>query len=172
MGFTLFTAMDCATQELDRSKEMQFEPIKVKVIKLARSPFYKLRWTDPVTGNVREKSTRTKTEREAVRLGQRLQNQLQEKAELEEYGAGWDEFRDRYETEVVAGLAIKTGSKIDTVFNSVESILNPVLLRQIDANTLSQFVTGLRERGNRWKRQLKVTSHTFGRRSVGQLIRN
>ena len=42
--------------------------IKVKVFRPKRGPFYKVKWTDPRTQRQRQKSTKTKIQREADRF--------------------------------------------------------------------------------------------------------
>jgi integrase len=59
----------------------------------------------------------------------------------------WTEFRDRYEREVLASLADRTGLKVGTIFNSVEDVLSPRLLSCLTTERLSHFQTVLRERG-------------------------
>ena len=62
----------------------------------------------------------------------------------------WEQFRQRYEDEVVPSLADGTGSKIGTTFNLVERFLPMVAagkLADLTAEALSQFQQGLRAGG-------------------------
>jgi integrase len=59
----------------------------------------------------------------------------------------WDDFRGRYEEEVLAGLADSTVKKVGGVFNIVEEILSPKRLRDLTGQRLSYLQAQLRERG-------------------------
>ena len=56
----------------------------------------------------------------------------------------WEEFRKRYQAEVVPGLAPRTGEKIASVFDRLEREINPRLLWDLDEKRLSAFVSKLR----------------------------
>ena len=47
--------------------------------------------------------------------------------------------------EVLAGLAMTTAGKVDTVFNAVERVLNLKFLRNLDSSALSRLVKALRD---------------------------
>lgn len=59
----------------------------------------------------------------------------------------WEDFRTRYEAEVVPGLAKKTEAMIGTVFNAVERITHPNRLADLTAAKISVFQAQLREEG-------------------------
>jgi len=120
--------------------------LNVKTFKPSRSPFYKAWWIDPETGQRREKSTKTKSGRDAERFAARLEKELRDGTYADPSRVTWEVFRDRYECEVLAGLADTTADKASTVFNAVEDIIGPRLLRQVDANAISKLVKALRDR--------------------------
>jgi integrase len=120
--------------------------LNVKTFKPSRSPYFKVRWTDPETDQRREKSTKTKSARDAERFAARLEKELRDGTYADPSRVSWECFRDRYETEVLAGLAEKTGLIAATVFNTIEAIIKPKLLRQVDANSISKMVKTLRGR--------------------------
>jgi len=57
------------------------------------------------------------------------------------------DFRERYESEALSGFAEKTDTKVSSVFNAVEEILNPNRLREVNADRLSYHQAELRKRG-------------------------
>jgi hypothetical protein len=57
----------------------------------------------------------------------------------------WQDFRARYEAEVVPGLAPRTGEKISSVFDRFEADINPRRLWDVDEKRLSAFVSNLRK---------------------------
>ena len=120
--------------------------LSVKTFKPSRSPFFKAWWTDPETGQRREKSTKTKSSRAAERFTARLETELRNGTYADPSRISWEVFRERYETEVLAGLAEKTGLIVATVFNIIEDVISPTLLRQVDANAISRMVKTLRGR--------------------------
>ncbi len=66
------------------------------------------------------------------------------------YATTWQQFRGRYEDEVVTSLADGTGHKIATTFNLVEKYLPMITagkLADLNAEALSQFQQGLRSGG-------------------------
>lgn len=56
----------------------------------------------------------------------------------------WKAFREKYETEKLAGMAPKTLSATDTAFNHLENLINPARLRSLTENTISLFQAKLR----------------------------
>ncbi|MEI7932879.1 MAG: hypothetical protein WCI21_07480, partial [Alphaproteobacteria bacterium] len=92
--------------------------IKVYVVEFGDRPCYQLQWRDPNTQRKRTKTTsvkRTGLAREGKlveRLAAELESQLRAGAGGLPSRLRWAEFRERYEREVVPGLAPKTGDKI------------------------------------------------------------
>lgn len=58
----------------------------------------------------------------------------------------WEEFRERYKTEHLASLAATTASRVDTVFDSLETHIELTVLRDLDARAISLWVSRLRSR--------------------------
>jgi hypothetical protein len=124
--------------------------IKVTVIEYADRMHYLMQYRDPITGKRKWRST--KTERDGSKRARQAAEKEAGKWE-DELRSGryqppsrisWDEFRDRYETEVLPSLAEKTGSMFGTVFNLIESILSPAKLADLTASRLSHFQAELR----------------------------
>lgn len=59
----------------------------------------------------------------------------------------WEGFRERYESEKLAGLAPRTKTKALGVFNAIEEFLNPEKLREITTAKISFFTKKLRDKG-------------------------
>ena len=78
------------------------------------------------------------------KLAAKWEAELQEGRYQAPCNIGWAAFRERYEDEVLPGLAKKTGAMLGTVFNAVEAILRPERLRDLTAERLSYFQSQLR----------------------------
>ena len=85
--------------------------IKVVLIKPKRTGYFIARWVDPKSGRRRERSTGTKVKREAERFALSLEKELQDGTYFEEKFISWKDARERYETEVLPGLAPNTHQK-------------------------------------------------------------
>ena len=135
--------------------------VRVQVVQYPDCRNLTLRWVDPDTGKTKRKAASTSKRKDAEREAAQLEAAQLEAAQLEadiESGRAqqtggnlsWEQFRERYELEVVPGLAEKTGMKIGGVFNTVESILPGVAkgrLRDLNTDRLSTLQTELRTRG-------------------------
>jgi len=119
-----------------------------------------IRFEDPETGRIRQKSTRTENKREAERrLGQLRADLLNHRVQRAVRGnIAWDDFRRRYEDEVLAAAAPKTREKVDTVFNAMERLLKPGRLRDLTSERLSHFQAKLREEKTRTKKARAETT--------------
>jgi integrase len=106
-----------------------------------------LRWTDPLTGRRQAKSAGTTSRREAERRAAVLQKELTEGKYATASKLPWRDFTWRYCDEVVPGLAEKTGSLVNTVFGTVERILQPKRLADLTSARLSYLASKLRQEG-------------------------
>lgn len=118
--------------------------ISVCVFRPDGREFYQAQWKDPVTGKKKTKSTGKATKREAERVAAVIEKDLNEGTFKHPSTILWSEFRSRYETEVLPGLAVKTQSKVDTVLNSVERYINPARLVSMDTEQISKWVKLMR----------------------------
>lgn len=119
--------------------------IRVSIFRRTGGKFFQAKWTDPASGRTKQKSTKTNIRREAERFAARLEKELNDGTYFKQIKTKWSTFRERYETEVVPGLAERTAEKISTAFNHVERILNPNMVTQVDANGISKIVKELRK---------------------------
>lgn len=129
------------------------DEIKVRVVEFGDRAHYQLQWRDPLTGLKRTKSsgverTGRKRERtEAERKAAQLEADLREGRYAEPSKITWEVFRDRYDAEVLPGLAPTTRKKVDAVFNLLEAELFPKRLRDLTAARLSHLQKRMREMG-------------------------
>ena len=128
------------------------DEIKVSVVEFGTRPFYMLRWTDPMSGRVKTQSSKVKRgDAKQRRKAQQAAGALKEKLEAGTYHAPskitWDQFRTRYEQEVLAGLAEGTGRKASGMFNLIEETVNPQRLRDLTAARISYVQKVFRDRG-------------------------
>ncbi len=103
------------------------------------------KYRDPQTGIVTETGTNRK---EAVKLSARWEADLNAGRDQGGGTIRWQQFRLRFEDDVVASLAEKTAKKISTVFNAVEKTLPKVAngkLTDLTAEAISRFQAELRD---------------------------
>ena len=129
-----------------------FERVKVWVVELGGRPNYQLQWRDPITQRVRTKATAipkggVRNKSAAERLAGEFESQLMAGAGGVPSRLRWEEFRERYEKEVVTGLAKRTAEKVATVFDRLEEDISPVRLWDLTEARLSAFAAALRSSG-------------------------
>lgn len=129
-----------------------FEQVKVYVVEIASRPTYQLRWQDPVTQRKRTKSTTirragSRARKAAERLAAELATQIMTGAGGIPSRLRWEEFRERYEREVLPGLAAATAGKVSTIFDRLEVDISPARLWDVNEGRISAFAAGLRSSG-------------------------
>ncbi len=120
---------------------------KIWLTKRGRSPFWIIRYEDPETGRTLQKSTGTIKKKDAERLLGEFRADLLNARYAGPANSFWTTFRDKYEADVLSGLADKTVKKTDTVLDAVERILRPKKLGDLTADRISTFVSELRQGG-------------------------
>ncbi|WP_417393678.1 hypothetical protein [Gimesia sp.] len=73
---------------------------------------FQAKWNDPASGCTKQKSTKTNIRLEAERFAVLLEKELNSGTYVEQTKTKRSTFRERYETEVVPGLAEKTAEAI------------------------------------------------------------
>ena len=124
--------------------------VHVHVVKYPDCKNLSIRYRDTATGKQIRKSSGTASKAEARRLAHAWEADLNAGRDQGRYATSWEQFRQRYEDEVVPGLADRTGHKIGTTFNLVEKFLPIVAggkLADLGPEALSQFQQGLRAGG-------------------------
>jgi integrase len=129
-----------------------FDRVKVYVVEFGNRPNFQLQWRDPITQRLRTKATNVprdgaRSKKAAERLAGELEAQLMAGAGGIPSRLSWQEFRGRYEAEVVPGLAKRTAEKVKTVFDRLEEDLSPIRLWDLTEARLSHFAAGLRKAG-------------------------
>ncbi len=129
------------------------DAVKVYVTRVGSRTNYYLEWKDPITQRPRRKATDVpasglpRDRKAAERLAAELELQLNSGVAALPSKYQWAEFRRRYETEVVPGLAAQTAVKVQVVLDRVEGILNPKRLLDMTEGRLSHLVATLRSTG-------------------------
>ena len=142
-----------ACRDLNVKGKSVVDEVKVYVVRFGDRPNFVLQYRDPITQKLRTKTTNipasslSRDRRAAERLAGELQTQLANGSAALPSKLTWEEFRNRYEAEVVPGLAKRTGQKIQGVFDRVERELNPIRLKDLTEGRLSHFVASLRKSG-------------------------
>ncbi len=121
--------------------------IRVKLKSPSDRKFILATWEDPVTGQPKFRSTKTKVRREAERFAARLEDELNSGTYRAPSMIGWDEFRERYTTEAAGSHAPKTRAKNDSTFNAIEEWKKPKSPVSISASYISEYQSHLRLKG-------------------------
>lgn len=128
------------------------DSFRVRVVEFSDRAHYQLQWTCPLDGRKKTKSSgipRTGKRSDRDKATKAAGNH--EKALLAGEYIGrritWEQFRDRYENDVAKAKAAATASKVESVFNLVEKIINPLRLAHLTAERLSHFQAELRKLG-------------------------
>jgi integrase len=129
-----------------------FDRVKVWVVEIGNRPNYQLQWRDPITQRIRTKATNiprggARNKSAAERMAGEFETQLMTGAGGVPSRLRWEEFRERYEKEVVPGLAKRTAEKVATVFDRLEEEISPVRLWDLTEGRLSAFAAALRSSG-------------------------
>jgi integrase len=121
--------------------------INMTVFRRSGRKFFECEWVDPITGKRRTRSTKKTTKTQADRFAWDLEKEIIANRYRGNQNITWDDFCTRYEAEVIASLAKRTAEKWQSTANAVETIINPKLLRTLDASLISRFQSKLRENG-------------------------
>ncbi len=118
--------------------------IRVKVTKHRRRKYLQMYYDDPVSGHRVQRSTRTTRRREAERIAAKWEAELQAGRYHRPVNLTWEQFRDKYTTEKLSGLAPKTEEVFGIAANHLEKEINPKMLSSVNSDTLAQFQAKLR----------------------------
>lgn len=143
---------------------MPNEEIKVHVVKFGGRFLY-MRYKDPETGKLVTRSTKTSSRKEALKAAGQWQGELREGRYKSPLKITWKEFRARYESEVLPGLADTTGLKVRGVFDAIERIVNPAKLSSLTGERISYFVKTLRAEETEVVKEV-TTRNADGRKQV------
>jgi site-specific recombinase XerD len=124
---------------------MRNERPQIKLTRRSGSRNFVMRFDNPATGEFEQRSTGTSNKKEAQRILGELRGELSNGRYQRDSTISWENFRQRYDTEVLAGLAKMTVKKADTTLDMVESILKPKKLAELTADRISTFIAKLRD---------------------------
>ena len=129
------------------------DEIKVSVVEFTDRRFYMMQYVDPFTGKKKTKSTRIertgrkKDRTQAERAAAKWEEDIRAGRYQETGRITWDEFRDRYETRGIDGLAAETQNKAGYILDTFERLMSPKSLRLVTTDVVSEFQSKLRQEG-------------------------
>ncbi len=123
------------------------ESIRVHVVDNGPRRNLVMRYVDPLSGKHVTKSAGSRVRKLAERAAAKWEAELREGRYKAQTRMTWAEFRARYESEVLPGLAEGTGDCKTSVFNHIETTINPRQLRELTTAKLSEFAKMLRDKG-------------------------
>lgn len=121
------------------------DDIKVHVIEYPDRRSLVLRYKDPMTGKFKSKSAGTNSRKEAEKVAAVWEADLRSGRYASPSKTTWEDFRERYENEVLGGLSLKSSRQTATVFALIERRLAPVKVRDVTAQRLSWLASELRK---------------------------
>lgn len=110
-------------------------------------PHLLLRWNEPGTRIIRQKTSGTANRREAEKLAAQLEADLNAGRVFAVSRVGWADFRERVEDERFAFLAEGTAGPIRSALNHVERLLRPKYLSDLTTQALSAAFAKLQDEG-------------------------
>ncbi|QDT36539.1 tyrosine-type recombinase/integrase [Stratiformator vulcanicus] len=119
--------------------------MKVSCFRPKNRKNYVGQWVDPVTGRKKTKSLKTPVRRDAERKAAKLERELEEGTFIGTQLTGWEDFRERYESEFLSGKAESTGQKAACAFAAVERTIDPKNLAALDSGQISRMQGMLRK---------------------------
>ena len=126
---------------------------RVQVVRYPNRATFQLRWTDPVTGRTKTRTTDVPAveanRKDAERQAGELQADIRNSNDVSPARYGWQTFRERYESEVAPGLSVGSRQKIGVVLDRLEKEIKVTRLADLDATRISKFVSLLRSAGLR-----------------------
>ena len=122
------------------------EEIKVYVIDKGRTNFY-LRYTDPLTGKVVEKSAGTSNDNAAKKAAGVWEDELRNGRYQKPSHMDWKNFREHFSIHVLPALAKSTVVTYESTLNVFERACNPKRLSDVTTARVTAFVTALRTKG-------------------------
>src|SRR5688500_14641723 len=94
--------------------------IKVHVVDYGPGRNLMMRYLDPITGRHVAKTTGTRNETEALKAAAKWEDDLHNGRYKAPSRVTWEEFRTKYENEVLSGLADATYARVTGIFDAVE----------------------------------------------------
>ena len=108
-----------------------------------------MRYKDPLTGKLKQRTTGTNNRREAVRIAHKWEAELNAGRGGSGGKMAWEEFRERYEEVHLPSLAEKSYNAAGTAFNALDRLCPPKRLADLTAARLSEFASQLRAESKR-----------------------
>ena len=122
--------------------------IEVKVTANRSRKYFIMYWRDPVSDVREERSTKKTKRRDALRVAARWEAELRSgKYSKQSRRVTWEQFRDTYFEDKLAGSPRRTQESVATAFNHLEQSINPKMLSSLTSATVSRFKRELRNVG-------------------------
>ena len=106
-----------------------------------------LRYTDPATGKLIEKSAGTSRQALAVKAAGKWEAELNEGRYQKPSRMSWEVFKDYYTTNAMTALAMSSQATYEATINVFERTCNPQKLSDVTTAKVTGFATRLRENG-------------------------
>jgi len=119
--------------------------IKVYVCEYPDRKALVMMYVDPITGKRKTRSAKTSNRKEADKFAAQWESALREGRYASPSKTTWEEFRRRYESEVMSGLSKRSLDKCGQFFDKIERVLAPKRAADITAERLSWFAADMRK---------------------------
>lgn len=119
------------------------DEIKVYVVDKHRKYLY-LRYTDPATGRVVERSAKTDSRKDAEKAAGKWEAELREGRYEKPNRMAWGAFREYYSANALPGLAGRSQEAYLGALNAFERLCSPAKLADVTTARVTAFATALR----------------------------
>ena len=123
------------------------DEINVKVTKYADRKNWIMYYIDPVTEKTVPRSTKRTNQRDAERAAAKWEADLRAGRYHADSRITWSDFRERYESEKLSSLAVRSLQAASAAMNHLERVIDPKRLSSITSATMSRFQADLRAEG-------------------------
>jgi len=120
--------------------------VNVSIFKRQHSRVYHMQYRNAAGRKTRRSTTKT-ARRDAERIAAKWEAELREGRYQKASRTTWEDFRERYETEVLTGMKDTTHAKAASVFNGIERLLKPSLVADVTTERLSTYCAKMRAAG-------------------------
>lgn len=121
------------------------DEIKVTLLRRTGQRIWYMQYKHPETGRKIPRTTSKTNRRDAERVASKWEESLRSGKDNRLGRMPWAEFRQRYESEVVTGLAGSTEAKVAATFAKVEAHIHPAKLGNVTTDAMQRLQQALRD---------------------------
>ena len=148
------------------------DEIRVSIASYGAGRCLMMTYKDPITGKKIAKTSGTTDRTQAERAAAVWQDELNSGRYQAPSRLTWADFRKRYESEKLAGLAPKTRETAGEALDYLEKIINPDRLTKLTATAMSRFQSELRKPRERIRGGKKIIKPAMKDTTIARHLRH